>query len=393
MAFIDDTIVNNYITALINKRLNDKFVKVKPLTSWLAGSATTKLDKLGDPQIGMFFGGRADMEGRRAVQSGAPIYKSRYKKEQVDAATTLTSSGNIATASKFVEDLRGTTQYAWHMFNESVRIRESTIENIMGAGYSEHVGNQQIASVIEEAADEQIQVMLDKLQSLLWTGTLTSGQQAAITNDDQEWSSILGLTHLVSDGTSTGETTYNYIDGVDRTTETILKANVVLGSQLTATVPTLRLIRQSRLLQTGGASDAATFGAMRKRQADAGKLVVTTPELWEVLANEADSKNQINSNDVQNFARSGFNQPLIRLDDSYIAWDHDCPSGQLYVLTPETFCFQTQKGNNFRPGPWVKKHETEEGTQRYRWNNIYTKCRLACERPDLNLKFTSLTTS
>ena len=48
---------------------------------------------------------------------------------------------------------------------------------------------------------------------------------------------------------------------------------------------------------------------------------------------------------------------------------------------------------NFKLGPWVKKHETEEGGEKYRWSNISAKVRLTCREPWAQAKVTNATAS
>lgn len=383
MAWLDESIVNTYVRELISSKLHDSFVAAKPLLSWLAGESTAKLDKLGDPQASMFFGGRNLGMGQKATISGSTIHKFRYKSAQTDGATTVEAGASTPTASGFAEDNRGTAGVVWHRYMVPIKVREDSIENVQNGGFGDAMRNIKIADVLEEAVNDQVQMGLEALQSRFWTGTLTAAQQDQTL---QTWPGIIGVQHWCSDGSSTGETAFTDVGGVDRTVETPLKSNIVDADDLASSVPTLRLLRQIRLL--------STYGNVRKKRADAGRLIVTTPDLWDVLANEADGKNQINSNDIPQFARAGHANPAIRLDDAFIVWDHDCPSGEIYFFTPESWVFEVQRGSNFQPmDMWTRKWATEEGGGYYRWNNLKVKCRLTCREPWLQVKGRDFTTS
>lgn len=376
-----DSGIDTYVRDVIKPMLHSSFSERKALTAWLAGGNVAALDSLGDPNAGAIIGGMNLGVGQRA-QSGGKTRKIRYHKDQTDAAAQVDAGGATPTATGFAEDNVGTFGMNFTTFVNAIKIREDSILDVQNGGFSDEMTAVKIAEIVEESVGQGFQRSLENLQSQLWTDTLTSTEQNV---DTQVWKGTLGLQHWCSDGASTGETTFTHVGGVDRTTDTELKGNIIDGDGLGSSVPTLRLVRQARLL--------STHGAIKKKYAKAGDILITTPDLWDVLANEADGNNQINSNGIPRFARSGFNQDVIQLDDMVIVYDHDCPAGEMYLLTSDFWDFEVQKGENFRISNWVKKHETEEGGERYRWANITAKFRLTCRRPDLQVKFRDMTTS
>lgn len=382
---LDSGVTNTYVRDLINPKLQSSFSTAKPLMAWLAGSSVAGLDQLGDPNVGVMFGGVNLGIGQRSIIAGSIVHKFRYHKAQTDAASTILEGATTPTASGFAEDNVGTAGMVWHRFAAPIKVREDSIENVQNGGGTDEMKRLKIADVTEEAVGQGMQRELENLQSELWTGTLTQAQQDTSL---QAWAGLLGVQHACSDGSSTGETGFNYYGGVDRTVDTDpLQSNVIDGDDLSSSEITLRLLRQARLGTT------ASYGEIRKKRHEAGKLIITTPTLWEKLANDADQDNQINSNDIPQFARSGFASPVIRLDDAMVVWDHDCPSGEAYLITPEDWVFEIQKGSNFRMEPWQKKFLNEEGGNWYRWTLIVAKMRLTCRRPDLNIKMRDMTIS
>lgn len=370
--------VDAYVTRLINKKLRSSFVNVKPLLAILIGRDKAAMDKIGDPQFGVMVGGAKYGAGKRKTMLGSISHEFRYQKSQTDEAEALEyRAANTPTATGFAEDNVGTAATKWSRFINPVKIDEDDVENAQG--------DTAIANIIEEAVDMAMQRHLEKHQSSLWTGSLTSAQQNA-----KMWLGYLGLQHTISDG-STDSANYATYGTVDRTVagQTALQgnvytaANLVTDGYLADSQVKLRLIRQIKHV----------LGGMKHKHPKAGNLIITTSALWETLADEADGKAQIfrSSTSVPEMAVAGFELPVIKYDDAIITYDPDCPDGELYALTTECWSYEIQKGSNFQIQKWTKKHETEEGAPRYRWTNINTKARLTCTEPWLQAKVTGLT--
>ena len=371
--------INAYVRDLIRPHLHSSFVAHKPLIAILMGADKANLDRMGDPKLGMFLGGRNIGIGERNMLAGSKTHSFRYQKSQTDVATVVQAGAATPTSSGFAEDNVGTLGVNWTHFWNPLKIREDTISNIQngGTGHGEN-SNIQIARVLEEAVAFGFQRSLEKQQAKLWAGTLTSAQQDF---DVQTWADYIGVTHWVDNGA-----TYDTIGGVDRTVHTQLKAvqNAVGGVDFgdgNGEV-NIRGLRQLRLLDT--------YGAVRKKRANAGTLVITTPAIWEGLANAADLRNQINSNSIRPFAETGFKNPYVEVDDMIITWDHDCPAAELYMLTPDSWVFELQAGSNFNVEPWTEKWRSEEGGDYYRWTQIHAKSRLICREPWLQMKCTGV---
>lgn len=379
-----DTGINAYVRDLIKPMLHSAFARAKPLTAWLAGESTTGLDKLGDPDVGLFYGGKDLGIGQKSQISGSVTHKFRFQKDQTDAATNVTAGGDTPVAGGFAEDNVGTCGVNWTQFMAPIKVREDSILNAVNGGGSDEMVRLKIADILEEAVSQGFQKSLESLQTNLWTGTLTAAQQAATV---QTWANCIGVLHWCDDAVL-GTTTYNIVGGVNRLGgdgQGVLKGNVVDGDTIGSTI-TLRQLRKMRLLTNPDGTNNLPNGALRSKRANAGNLIILNPTLWEKLANDADSNNQINSNDIPQFARTGHMNPAIRLDDSFLVWDHDCPANTFVMLTTADWVFEVQQGSNFVIGDWTKKWESEEGGGFYRWTNIHAKYRLTCRRPDLQLK-------
>ena len=389
MAWSDEGI-NTYVRDLIRPKLNSTFTKAKPLLAWLIGSAGTGKDSLGDPNVGAFFGGETIGMGERAVINGSLTHKFRYQSGQTDSAEVRGSDdSDTPTAGSFAEDNTGTAGVNWTHFWNPIKVREDSVLNAQNGGMSGEMTRLKIASVIEEAVGMGFQRQLEKQQSKLWSGTLSSAQQSHST---QTWADYIGVTHWVSDGASTGETGYATVGGVDRTVETELKAfsPYTTAGHSAATI-SARKLRQFRL----GIFNSYTAGPYtdgpRSRWNNAGSLVITTPTLWETIAddvtNSTSSTRNVDANNIPQFAKAGFTNPVVMVDDMTVVFDWDCPANHVFWLTPETWTYEIQKGANFMIEPWQKKWLNEEGGAYYRWTQVHHKARLTCRRPDLNVKW------
>lgn len=367
-----------YVERLVMRNLRSSFVASNPLLYFMAGSAADNLDRLGNPKMGVILGGANLGQAQRQQLDGSYNYQFRFQKDQTDVATAVTGAESTPVASKFADDNVALADFRWTNYWCPLKVRQSRLDAAKG--------DSAIGSIVEEAFGMAFQQHVTKMQSSLWTGTLTESQQ-----DSEEWADHIGLTHIVDDGTTTAS---KYYGGQDRTQYQHLKANLIAQSTLqsagvlTDKKPTLSLLRTLRI--------SNTYGGLANKNPKSGRLVITTPDLWEVLAKEAESKHTIYETGQKvpgQLSSIGVQYPVIVKDTTMITYDPSCPSGELYLLTPESFVFQVQSGANFKAAPWQKKWEIEEGGGYYSWTNIHSKTRLMCLDPFLQTRVTGLTVS
>ena len=380
--------IHTYARSLISSQLYTSFSTVRPLFSLLAGKSREGLSRLGDPKFGAFVGGSGLMGmGTRALMTGARMHEFRFQKAQTDAATSVgdetEAAGETPTASSFAEDNIGTAGIVWSEFRAPLKIREDSIQDAMEEG-SQDRRQVKIASLIEEAISQGFQRELDKLQSRLWDGTLTAAQQSSTA---QKWSDLIGLDHAVSDGSKTGETSFTVYGTVNRTVETTLASTVLEDPATTfgSTAIKLKWFRQLKY-------DNSVAGVSNKT-AGAGDLAIMPAALWMALADQVDERHVFYDTSIPQIGMAGFKNPVIVYDGTVLAFDESCQSGQVYLLTSKSWVFEVHRMENFKLGPWVKKHETEEGGEKYRWSNISAKVRLTCREPWAQAKVTNATAS
>lgn len=385
-----------YINRLVRQQLYSKQVTTRPLFYFITGNNEPGLKALmaspvKDPtsawRSGVTLGGGNLGLAQRMTMRGSEKVQFRYQKDTPDNGSGVAPGGATAVASKFSEDLAGTMQVAWTTWNWPLKIRQSTLDNL--GKMSEQAAKWYIANVAEEAVAMSFNQSYSNMQSQFWNGTLTQAQQEQV-----EWyQNVMGIKQWVSDGTSSGETDYAVVGQVNRTTATQLKSKVLVASDLKTagyiptTMPTLNLIRQVKTINA--------LGGLSNFDAEAGNLVITTSELWNVLAQEAQGQAIIWQDmykPVPNTGMAlGFKMPVIVKDGSYITYDPDCPAGEMYVLTTGSWMYEIRDGYNFMQTPWNEKHLIQEGGEMYSWKTIYLKHRLSCTQPWLNVKIKGLT--
>jgi hypothetical protein len=383
-----------YINRLVRKELLSKQVQARPLFYFISGNSQPGLQALLTAQKnpdesfkrGLSLGGADLGLAQRVTMRGSEKAQFRYQKDEPDNGQGVAPGGATAVATKFSEDLVGTMQMAWTMWNWALKVRQSTLDNL--GGMSEQSAKWYIANVAEEAVAMSFNRAYQNKQTQFWNGTLTESQQGQI-----EWyQNNLGVTHWVSDGTTAGEEAYKFVGQVNRTTATQLKSTVltaaalVSGGYIPTQAPTLDLIRKIRTINA--------LGGIANRDPDAGDLVITTPELFNTLASEAEGQAQIWRDPTKPVPGTGmalgFKYPVIVKDGAFITYDPDCPSGELYVLTTKTWMYEIRDGYNFMQTPWVEKNKVEEGGEMYSWKSIYLKDRLTCLKPWLQVKVKGL---
>ncbi len=387
--------INAYVNRLVRGEIYSRQVVTRPLFYFITRGYTHNLqhligvnrkDPLANFKEGVMLGGRQGL-ARKMQTLGSTTHEFRYQKDDPDGGTNVEPGGPTPTASVFSEDLVGTAATAWTLKMWPLRVRQASIDAAQGKSA---IATKALA---EEAVDFSFNKAFDNRQKDFWNNTLSLAEQ-----NKYEWSDgMIGLRHWVDDGTTSA---YQYVGRVDRTAGTGVKlkanvftaANLVANGQLPTTKPNLSLIRK---LRTSNNLAGGTNTGIANLDATAGDLCITTPDLWNVLADEADDQHIIHdlaTASVPQLGKSiGFKLPVIVKDNTFITYDPDCPEGEMYLLTSNTWCYEVMPGYNYAIWDWQDKAKTEEGGDHYQWTQIVVKDRFTCERPWLQVKVTGLT--
>src|SRR5690606_239955 len=92
------------------------------------------------------------------------------------------------------------------------------------------------------------------------------------------------------------------------------------------------------------------YGLRHHGNATGTDVVLTTPELWQVLSEEAETTyTNFRSGDKEpnDFAIGSFKFPAIKYQNKVITYDPDCPFGEMYFLNTDSVIVEFKTGMSF----------------------------------------------
>jgi hypothetical protein len=389
---------NVFIQPLIRRQLISEFFEALPLFNMLTGKDTTSEAILSygtDPNVmykgGLQMGGMALELAERDTLGWSIKVRNQYQKDRPNSASQVEPGAVTPTATVDLEDLWGSNEIGWTTSMIPMQVRNSSLAQ---AGQISNPVEQAnvYASIYTQGAKMVYTELFQNMSAQMWNGVLTQAQQAR-----DEWdTSLMGIRQWVSDGTG-AEAAYRYVGSVDRTTASWLQSKVLTAvglrdgtygtSYLQNTQPTLQLID---LIKT-----IPALGGLVNKSGIAGDLVITTPELYNVLKQQIDNSTVIVKDPSKGLPlkAEGINYKfeVIQYGGTAITYDKSCPPGEMYVLSTGTFVYQLHSSGAYTMQPWINEQMTVRGGRAITWSAINVKHRLFCTRPALNVKITGLT--
>jgi hypothetical protein len=368
-------------------KISSTFPSAHPAFAFFMAKNELGKGALQNPTTGAVFGQRLPAAKMKMATGDAQWY-FRIQAQQLDSQKNVGYRDTLPTSDIYASDIYHKVGVKWAKKAGQVKLSKDDERAAKNGGDAANMHPNMLA----DAVAAEYQVHIDSLASDFINGTLTSTQQA---NDINVYPNILGILHTVSDGETSGETSYTHLYGQDRTVSgyDALQANVKLAATLTSagiltgTKPELRMIR---------AFDS-TYG-MALKQYGAPDLFLTHGSLWDVLAEQCDDKQSrvMSSKELPNvfYDSSATNFPVIVLNGSrYIIFDNSFPTGTMVGLNSNTWSIHVENGYNFNLGPWVDPTKYTSGAEEIIFRYIETHLRTVCEAPFANWKVTGLTTS
>jgi len=344
---------------MISRKIYSSFIQANPLLYLLAGPGVDNMGRLGQPNTPTVFGGKGLSDAQKQTRLGSKEHQFRYQITQPAETTAVSYRGATPTSALWAEDAFGTATTRWTQHDTPVRIGKHPLKMAQG-GHA-------IGPVIEDAVGPVINSHLDAIQDQFWNGSLTLAQQTA----QQVWTSYLGVLQTINAG--------NTYASIDRVLHPEMDSLVLPGGGV---IPTLSLIRQVNVRNNMAARSPTGQGI---------DLVVTTPDLWLILAAEAEGRWQITVEGIPHHAFAGFQNPMIRYDRTWITYDDDCPPGCMLLFHTPSWLYELDGEYNFSmDGKWTEKDLTEEGGGHYIWNLFRTMGRLTCREPWLQARICGL---
>lgn len=390
---------NVFIQPLIRRQLISEFFEALPLFNMLTGKDTTSEAIMSygtDPNVeykgGLTMGGGALELAERDTLGWSIKVRNQYQKDRPNSASQVSPGGVTPTATVDLEDLWGSNEIGWTTSSIPMQVRNASLAQAGQISSPTEQANV-FASIYTQGAKMVYTELFQNMSSQMWNGVLTQSQQAR-----DEWdTSLMGIRQWVSDGLEAAGI-YRYVGSVDRLTASWLQSKVLTGaglvdgtygnvSYLQNTQPTLQLID---LIKT-----IPALGGLTIKSGIAGDLVITTPELYNVLKQQVDNQTVIIKDPSKGLPLKAeginYKYEVIQYGSTAITFDKSCPTGEMYVLSTGTFVYQMHNSGAYTMQPWVNEQMAVRGGRAITWSNINVKHRLFCTRPALNVKVTGLT--
>ena len=361
-----------YVRENFTKRLYNPFARFNPMLSYLGLSSVEKLTKLGRPNTAAVFGdlgklGRGEI--RRLGHSSAIFWN--YQKYEPNDGSTVAHRDSTPTASTFGEDNAGQIELRWPHYMEPMTVGKSSLDDATGPSA--------IMSIMDNASAITFERLLKRVNEDMLNGTLTAAQQ-----NEQRWTSLLGLDHVMTSGNTYGR--------VNRTAESDLDPLIIdATTALDTTAISLDLID---VINHGNST--VTGRAAKSADGQGCNLHIVHPRLWQTLREEAQGLYAIEVPKMPGNAAVGTQRPAIRYGDNWITYDDNlkidgtATTTTMFSTRLESWVLEVDPRYNFVPQPFVLKSEVEEGGEFVEWSQVHAKMRLSCREPWLNCKVTGL---
>jgi hypothetical protein len=356
--------------AYIGKTINSVIFKKVPFLQALVGvggNQTLSNMKIGRPGVSEVFAGKKLDSARKEVLSGINSYNPITVLDIGDDTKAMGARDTMPTVSAPTtashDQLGASAKFNWARKTTPILVYNEALfraQSSAGTGVSNQ--GKAIANVLQNATDFALNKHIDAWATALWTG-------APAVQTADTWSDIAGVTSALSET--------NVYGNVDRAVaaNALWKSNVVSG-------------------QAADIAALIDYANYDKECAIVGNgidLVLTTPALYKTFKAQVRAKGgQILHSGLPEMGQFGFKQECLQYDNTYIMYDPNCPSGNVACLNLSTWTVILGKDANFTTGEFIDLKKYSEGAKDAHQAYIDTRMIVACERPKVNVLFTSV---
>lgn len=369
--------INALVNDRIEKRIGSSSVRLHPLFNLLAAQdpSTSPYAILGQPGMRGVFGSMNMDPIERENGIGSFNRHFRITKFESEAASGVSHGGATPVATTRADENIGTFETRYTHVMKPVEMNKHTLERMADAGNA--VG---MANYVVSLTAEPHERFVKSIHQRWWTDSPTESEQNAKT-----WTKFLGLQHTLTED--------NVYGRVDRTVATGLDPNV-LDASADFNSPSIAL-EMIRKINSGFTRVTAqtTFDGLKHRSGDGSGATcwITTPTLWQELADQIESRYVIQQSDMPKHGLGGFKYDTIYYNNTYIISDYLCPAGEMYGINPNTWLLETDSRHNMRfMGPYSEA-ETVRGGDYIEWGQFTFQGRLTCREAFCNARVTNLT--
>lgn len=120
-------------------------------------------------------------------------------------------------------------------------------------------------------------------------------------------------------------------------------------------------------------------------------LIICDKQNFKRAKTEAKSKGVvISTGGVPQFGEFGFLREIVKIDNTWIVYDPECPTGEVAAINLDTWTFAIHPEANFRISKPFDQSQIEGGDDAMA-GYVVTKIMLVCEVPGMNAYYTSVT--
>ena len=366
--------IDAHVNEHIDRQFRDPFALFNPLFYFLGLTRPDQMNRVRRPSTAAVFGGNRMGTAEIKNKLGSTSHHFRYVKNEPNDGEAVEFGGETPVASGFAEDNFGTAETRWTHIMEPVRLRKHSLEFANG--------EEAVGAIVDESIAPVWERFVKRINQGWWTDTMSLADQ-----NKTVWGKWQGLKHTLTND--------NYYGIVNRAVETNLNGlEIDASTDFAETRVGLNMIRKiNNGFQKFTSGDTVTGLAGRTQDGRGAYCWMTTPQLWQELADETDTRYYIIHDGIPDTGLAGFKRPIINYDGNYITWDPFCPDGEMYGLCMQEWCLEISPQHNFTWSGLKDKSELEEGGDYYLWGHFDLLARLTCRAPWLQARVKNLTTS
>lgn len=368
------------LQTLIQDHLSDRLINTlfnrMPLLYFLFAKDGEKSGPvgLGRPKTGIFLSGVETAKAKREEILSGRVYEPIIQTAlpaQADGKV-LTMYDTMPTRSNWTTTTTSTyftrPRVKWCERADPYSVANKEIRTTRSAAKNEQNASKAIGSLFTAETTSVLGQHLAWWNSVLWQ---TTGTGSPTNEDSTVWDTIHSIRQALG--------TANTYCGVDRT----VGANAYWKAPDTSTY-------------TGGADfetliNWLNYDAGLSKKGTGIDLLLTDGPNFKKAKAEAKAKGYqvIHNGGMQEYGEFGFKRELVKVDNTWVVYDPECPTGHVAALNLSTWTFAIHPDANFKVSTPFDQSQIKGGTDE-QTGQIRTEIMLVCEAPSLNAYFTGV---
>jgi hypothetical protein len=328
---------------------------------------------LGIPKTGIFLSGVEAAKARKEEILGASVYEPIIQSGQPVA----TDGKSLGMTSPMPVRANWTTtgpdsyftrpRFKWVEYADPYKVGNKLIRRTLRKAPNEVAAWQAVGSLFKAETTSVLAVHLNRWQQLLWG---TTGTGAPTNEDNDTWDAPHSLANALGAANTYG--------GVDRS----LAANAWWRGN---TVSTAFGADFESLI------NYCNYDLGLAKKGTGIDLLLVDGQNFKKAKSEAKAKGQtvIANGGIPEYGAFGFKRELVRIDNTWIVYDPECPANTVAALNMDTWTVAIHPDANFKVTEPFDQTKVEGGDDAQA-GQVRTEAMIVCEVPSLNAYFTSV---